>query len=100
MQENLSRESRWGWRDNEETIKFVHVVMSYSAICLEWIRKILPLPSRSTLARKFRAVEKALQIKLSRPADFVDILLGYVDLVPSSCTAGWITAFYLLMHSA
>ena len=89
MRENLSRESRWGWRYNEETIKFAYVVMSYSAICYEWIRKILPLPSRNTLARKFGAVEKALQTKLSRPSDFDDILLGYFDRVPLSCTTEW-----------
>ena len=50
MLRNMSRGSRYAWRYNEETLKFAFIVRSYSAVCYEWLRKVLPLPSRVTLS--------------------------------------------------
>ena len=89
MSRNLCRSSRYGWRYNEETLKFAYIVRSYSAVCYEWMRKVLPLPSRVTLSQKFGLAEKTLQANLGNPEKFDDVLLGYFDRVPASCTADW-----------
>lgn len=89
MLRNMSRGSRYAWRYNEETLEFAFIVRSYSAVCYEWMRKVLPLPSRVTLSRKFGIVEKTLQGNLANPENFDDVLLGYFDRVPASCTADW-----------
>ena len=90
MSRNLCRASRCGWRYNEETLKFGYIVRSYSAACYEWMRKVLPLPSRVTLSRKFGIAEKTLQTSLANPENFDDIILAYFDRVSASCTMDWL----------
>ena len=60
MMQNLSRRSRCSWRFNDDSVKFAYVVRSYSAVCYDYIRKVLPLPSRTLLSRKFGLFKKPL----------------------------------------
>lgn len=90
MMQNLSRRSRCSWRFNDDSVKFAYVVRSYSAVCYDYIRKVLPLPSRTLLSRKFGPVQKTLERNLARPECLDEIILGYFDRFPLSSNKEWL----------
>ena len=79
MLQNLSGRRR---RYHPMCVKFCYILRSYSAVCYDYMRKILPLPSRQTITAKFKDVERRLARSYQCPGDLDYVISSYFDRHP------------------
>ena len=79
MLENLSGRRR---RYHPMCVKFCYILRSYSAVCYDYMRKILPLPSRQTITTRFKDVERRLTRSYQRPEELDYVIAAYFDRHP------------------
>ena len=79
MLHNLSARRR---RYDPAVIKFGYILRSYSAACYDYMRKVLPLPSRQVITARFKGVERRLTRSYELPGDLDYVMASYFDRHP------------------
>ena len=84
LSNNLAEKRKRAWRYSSATHKFAYIIRSYSNVCYDYLRKLFPLPSRQLLARKYRAVERELELAYENCESFEKLVTAYFDRHPLS----------------
>ena len=81
--ENMSENLRSGRRRYEPVVmKFAYILRSYSAVCYDYMRRVLPLPSRQAIAANYKEVERKLTRCYEDPEQFDYVITSYFDRHP------------------
>ena len=81
IEQNLTRQNPRNRRYSQKTIALAYIIRSYSSACYEYLRKVLPLPSRQLLSRYFKSVEKRLSLSYET-LNLDTIMTAYFDRHP------------------
>ena len=81
MMENLLKQSQKQRRYSQETLRLGFILNSYSSACYGYLRKVLPLPSRQTISKRYKAVQQRLE-RSYQQIDLDHILTCYFDRNP------------------
>lgn len=84
MMRNSTRKGSNNYRYTNETLKFAYILRSYSAVCYDYLRSALPLPSRQLLSSKYRIVERELEASYENYESLDTLLLSYFGRSPLS----------------
>ena len=79
---NVGRHPR-GRRYTNEIVDFAYVISHYSMAAYDVLRRALPLPSRQTIANKYRSLEKELMSMYENEELCHGLLTRYFDRVPA-----------------
>ena len=72
IERNLRVRNKAHWRYNRKTVMFAYILRSYSSVCYEYLRKVLPFPSRQTISTYYRDIERKLEASYEeRNVDYI-----------------------------
>ena len=82
MMENLEKKSANARRYPIEVVKFAYVLKGYSNVCYDYLRSVLPLPSRQILYSRYKEVERRIMTHYQNPDCMGEIIEAYLDRHP------------------
>ena len=82
LTQNSQQKHKNRWRYHPIVLKFAYILRSYSAVCYEYLRKVLPMPSRQVLATRYRPVERRLEESHQSFNGLDYIITSYFDRHP------------------
>ena len=82
MMENLEKKSANARRYPIEVVKFAYVLKGYSNVCYDYLRSVLPLPSRQILYSQYKEVERRIMTHYQNPDCMGEIIEAYLDRHP------------------
>ena len=78
---NLAKGNPKSYRYSRKMVMFSYILRSYSNICYEYMRKILPLPSRQIIYKNFKEMERQLERGFTA-RDLDSIITSYFERAP------------------
>ena len=81
MEANISKANRKSYRYSRKMVMFSYILRSYSNVCYEYLRKVLPLPSRQVIYKNFKEMERQLE-RSFRTRDLDSIITSYFERAP------------------
>ena len=82
MIQNLEKKSANARRYPMEVVKFAYVLKSYSTACYDYLRSVLPLPSRQILYSRYKVVERRIMTHYLNPDCMGEVIEAYLDRHP------------------
>ena len=82
LAENSQQKHKNRWRYHPIVLKFAYILRSYSAVCYEYLRQVLPFPSRQVLATRYKSVERRLEDSHQSFNGLDYIITSYFDRHP------------------
>ena len=82
MMTNLEKKSANARRYPLEVVKFAYVLKSYSNACYDYLRSVLPLPSRQIIDSRYKVVERRIMTHYQNPDCMGEIIEAYLDRHP------------------